>query len=54
MERQPRHLPAIRQRQHTPRARGGQQFFANEEEMYQWIDWAKQWAGELEYKSDGS
>ena len=31
----------------------GQQFFANEEEMYQWIDWAQQWAGELEYKSDG-
>jgi len=31
----------------------GQQFFANEEELYQWIDWAKQWAGELEYKSDG-
>ena len=31
----------------------GQQFFANEEELYQWIDWAKRWPGELEYKSDG-
>src|SRR5262245_20476566 len=31
----------------------GQQFFANEEELYQWIDWAKQWTGELEYTSDG-
>ena len=31
----------------------GQQFFANEEELYQWIDWAKRWPGELAYKSDG-
>ena len=31
----------------------GQQFFANEDELYEWIDWAKRWAGELEYKSDG-
>ena len=31
----------------------GQQFFANEEELYQWIDWARQWPGELRYTSDG-
>src|SRR5262245_5579430 len=31
----------------------GQQFFANEEELYEWIDWAQRWPGELEYKSDG-
>lgn len=31
----------------------GQQFFANEEELYQWIDWVRRWHGELRYTSDG-
>jgi hypothetical protein len=31
----------------------GQQFFANEEDLYQWIDWARRWGGELRYTSDG-
>ena len=31
----------------------GQQFFANEEDLYQWIEWARRWGGELHYTSDG-
>lgn len=31
----------------------GQQFFSNEDELYDWIEWAKRWGGELHYTSDG-
>lgn len=31
----------------------GQQFFSNVEELYDWIEWAKRWGGELHYTSDG-
>lgn len=31
----------------------GQQFFSNEEDLYQWIAWARRWGGELHYTSDG-
>jgi len=31
----------------------GQQFFSNEEDLYQWIAWARRWGGELRYTSDG-
>jgi len=31
----------------------GQQFFSNEDELYEWIEWAKRWGGELHYTSDG-
>ncbi len=31
----------------------GQQFFANEDELYEWIEWAKRWGGELHYTADG-
>jgi hypothetical protein len=31
----------------------GQQFFSSEEELYDWIEWAKRWGGELHYTSDG-
>jgi hypothetical protein len=31
----------------------GQQFFASEDELYDWIEWAKRWGGELHYTSDG-
>lgn len=31
----------------------GQQFFSNEEDLYQWIAWARRWGGELRYTADG-
>lgn len=31
----------------------GQQFFSNEDELYDWVEWAKRWGGELHYTSDG-
>jgi hypothetical protein len=31
----------------------GQQFFANEDELYEWLEWAKRWGGELHYTADG-
>jgi len=31
----------------------GQQFFSNEEDLYQWIAWARRWGGEMHYTSDG-
>lgn len=31
----------------------GQLFFANEDELYEWVEWAKRWGGELHYTSDG-
>jgi hypothetical protein len=31
----------------------GQQFFSNEDELYDWIEWAKRWGGEIHYTSDG-
>jgi hypothetical protein len=31
----------------------GQQFFSNEDELYEWIEWAKRWGGELHYTADG-
>ena len=31
----------------------GQQFFSNEEDLYQWIAWARRWGGELRYTSNG-
>jgi hypothetical protein len=31
----------------------GQQFFSSEDELYEWVEWAKRWGGELHYTSDG-
>lgn len=31
----------------------GQQFFSNEDDLYEWVEWAKRWGGELHYTADG-